>query len=147
MLRRVFCVLSVLSLVACVAVVALWVRSYSYVSYADSYVYWNTPGRGERRAYWAISYSGGLCYARLRDGTDDPEAARLFARSRSGSRFDVRATGKWKSASSGFVRKTFAGFGFNLDERRGEDDLKLRGLAWAVAVPYGFVAALFALPP
>src|SRR5215213_8068119 len=98
MLRRLFFVLSVLALVLNEAVVALGVRSYWYVSYADSHIYWNTPGRGERQAYWAVSYAGGLCYARLRDGTDDPEAARLFAASRSGSRFDARAIGTRKSA-------------------------------------------------
>jgi hypothetical protein len=147
MFRRLFSFLSALSLLLCAAVVVLWVRSYWFVSYVDSHEYWNSEGRGHRREFWAVSHAGGLCYARHHLWTDDAEAVRLFRPDRHGQRFDVRATRKRGAAHQGFVRRTFAGFGYDRHDFDAEGDLKMTGVSRAVAVPYWAVGMVFVLMP
>ncbi|HZL35372.1 MAG TPA: hypothetical protein VFC78_08685 [Tepidisphaeraceae bacterium] len=148
MRRRLFTILATLSALLFVATVALWVRSYWYYSYWDSHLYWNNDQRGHREEFWAISHNGGLCYAHCLFWSDDDLAIQLLAPNQHGMRGDAKlAKANKDPASTGFVKRTFGGLGYDWEKSLRVGDLKMTGTSWAVAVPYWGIAAMFAPLP
>ena len=148
--RRLFTFLSALSLLLCVAVCVLWVRSYRYVSYWDSHEYWTDQGRAHRLESWAVSYRGKFCYAHSALWSEDPLALQLIAKNAGahGKALDTVADPSWHSrrASTGFLANTRAGFGFESLSQSGAGDLKMSGTRRATSIPYWAMAALTGLP-
>jgi hypothetical protein len=128
--RQLFTSFSGLSLLVCMAVCVLWVRSYRYVSYHDTHRYSNDSRRCYRVESWAVSYDGQLCYAHSNLWSDDPLAMQLIAKPDvHGTSFDAVARPAWDSrqASTGFLARTFAGFGYRSESRSWAGDLKMTG--------------------
>jgi hypothetical protein len=133
-----------LSLLLCLTTCVLGVRSYWYASDWDSDRLWNSGGISYRAGSTLISYHGGLCYCHYRLWTD----IFLFSPAYNVRRFDTKTT-KWKgrTASTGYLQKTYAGFGYERIDSVRAGNLKATGTHRAIAAPYWAVAALFALPP
>jgi hypothetical protein len=142
-----FTVTAAASAVLCVGVCVLWVRSYWVMSYSDSHAYWIAGGRGYRDEFWAVSRTGGVCYAQQRLWTDDPTAVPLFRDEWHGARWEAPVIGPPAGAGQGFVPRTFTGFGWTHDTLARSGDLKVNGTSWDVAVPYWGLSTLLALTP
>jgi hypothetical protein len=146
MLRRLFTLVSLVSLVLCAATVVLWVRSYRVGYYSDSHGYQVVAGRATDEHYWFLSASGGLVYTRSNGWSDDPVAVGLNTANRGtrGRSFGTPEPDRFRTAALG-GRRTVLGFHYGEDRAERAGDLKLTGVSRTIVVPYWSLCAGFAV--
>jgi hypothetical protein len=155
--RRLLNLLTLLSLLLCVAVVALWVRSL-YV--ADNWTYFGAVGAASQNDYMVSIYPRRLTLA-LRRSTFPPEGRTSYVASgargnEAGWWFNVHPRLADYPDLDRALRREATGLGFAASHHGGTVNTKWSGPAgyvegitsdWRVSMPYWFPAALFAAGP
>jgi hypothetical protein len=147
--HRLFAILSVMSLVLCVATCALWVRSYWVVSWVYHETFSVNDGSGIRQNSYAASLRGHVAYSSYDAHTKDPVAIALFAVNGPHSqRFEAPA---WKNRSARQVAAyhggAFAGMGIYFHRFSDAGDQRMTGRTWGVTAPYWLICGLLAITP